>query len=99
MMSRQGAAEEASVDLNSFRGLATAILLGVIGPEVFIVQPGFVQGLVQYVGFDEQGAGYTASLEMFGIAATTFALIFLTPRLDWRKLLRISLLVMFAANV
>jgi predicted MFS family arabinose efflux permease len=96
-MSRSVAAED-PVDLNSFRSLATAILLGVIGPEVFIVQPGFVQGLIQYVGFDEQGAGYTASVEMFGIAATTVALIFLTPRLDWRKLLRASLLLMFVAN-
>jgi len=89
---------EEAVDLNSFRGLASTILLGVIGPEVFIVQPGFVQGLVQHVGFDEQGAGYTASVEMFGIAATTVALTFLARRLDWRKILTISLLLMFAAN-
>jgi len=40
--------------------LAAAILVGVIGPEVFIVQPGFVQGLVEKLGFDEQGAGYAA---------------------------------------
>lgn len=85
-------------DLNSFRGLSSAILLGVIGPEVFIVQPGFVQGLVQRVGFTEQGAGYTASVEMFGIAATTVVLTFLANRLDWRKLLYASLLLMFVAN-
>jgi predicted MFS family arabinose efflux permease len=85
-------------DLNSFRGIASAILLGVIGPEVFIVQPGFVQGLVQKIGFTEQGAGYTASVEMFGIAATTVALTFLANRIDWRKLLYVSLLVMFATN-
>src|SRR5262245_58047047 len=86
-------------DLNSFRDIASAILLGVIGPEVFIVQPGFVQGLVQKIGFTEQGAGYTASVEMFGIAATTVALTFLANRIDWRKLLYVSLLVMFASNV
>lgn len=88
----------AGADLNTFRGLATAILLGVIGPEVFIVQPGFVQGLVQHVGFDEAGAGYTASAEMFGIAATTVALTFLAHRFDWRKVLYVSLAIMFAAN-
>ena len=65
---------------------------------MFIVQPGFVQGLVQKVGFTEQGAGYTASVEMFGIAATTVALTFLANRLDWRKLLYVSLLVMFVTN-
>ena len=95
----QRSANGETVDLNSFRGLASTILLGVIGPEVFIVQPGFVQGLVQHVGFDEQGAGYTASVEMFGIAATTVALTFLARRLDWRKILTTSLLMMFVANV
>ena len=93
-----GGAGAQTVDLNSTRGLASTILLGVIGPEVFIVQPGFVQGLVQNVGFSEQGAGYTASVEMFGIAATTVALAFLAHRLDWRKLLYASLLLMFVSN-
>ncbi len=88
-----------TADVGSFRVLATAILLGAIGPEVFIVQPGFVQGLVQHLGFDAQGAGYTASAEMFGIAATTVALTFLAHRFDWRRVLNASLLVMFAANV
>ena len=88
-----------TADLGSFRVLAVAILLGVIGPEVFIVQPGFVQGLVQHLGFDEKGANYTASAEMFGIAATTVALTFLAHRFDWRRVLNASLLVMFAANV
>lgn len=83
---------------DAMAGLATAILLGVIGPEVFIVQPGFVQGLVQHAGFDEAQAGYVASAEMFGIAATTVALTFCAHRLDWRVIIRTSLLVMFAAN-
>ncbi len=91
--------DSTTADLNAFRGLATAILLGVIGPEVFIVQPGFVQGLVQHLGFDERGANYTAFAEMFGIAATTVALTFLAHRFDWRRVLNASLLVMFAANV
>lgn len=89
---------DASADVDSLRGLSGAILLGVIGPEVFIVQPGFVQGLVQYLGFDEQSAGYTASAEMFGIAATTVALTFAARRVNWRLILVLSLLTMFAAN-
>jgi len=60
-----------AVDVNDRRALVAAILLGVAGPEVFIVQPGFVQGMVQYLGFDDRAAGYVASAEMFGIAATT----------------------------
>lgn len=93
------AAAADGADLNTFRGLATALLIGVIGPEVFSVQPGFVQGLVQHVGFDEAGAGYTESVEMFGIAATTVACTYLARRFDWRHVIYVSLSVIFLANV
>ncbi|HZD52820.1 MAG TPA: MFS transporter, partial [Woeseiaceae bacterium] len=83
---------------NSFKGLAAAILMGVIGPEVFIVQPGFVQGLVAHLGFTERQAGYTASAEMFGIAATTILLTFIAHRINWRRVFAGSLLVMFLTN-
>ncbi len=59
------------VELNSTRLLLSAMLLVVIGMAVFIVQPGFVQGLVEYAGFDDKQAGYIASAEMFGIALAT----------------------------
>lgn len=85
-------------DINSFRGLSAAILMGVIGPEVFIVQPGFVQGLVVQLGFSDQQAGYIASAEMFGIATTTILLTFLAHRLNWRVVFAAALLIMFFAN-
>jgi predicted MFS family arabinose efflux permease len=72
--------------------------MGVIGPEVFIVQPGFVQGLVVHLGLTEQQAGYTASAEMFGIAATTILLTFTAHRVNWRVVIGCSLLLMFLAN-
>lgn len=78
--------------------LAAAILVGVIGPEVFIVQPGFVQGLVQNLGFDDQGAGYTASIEVWGITATTLVMTFFSHRFNWRKVITGSLLVVAVAN-
>lgn len=72
--------------------------MGVIGPEVFIVQPGFVQGLVVHLGFTDQQAGYVASAEMFGIAATTILLTFTAHRVGWRPVFTGSLLLMFLAN-
>lgn len=87
-----------ATDVNSRSAIAAAFLVGVIGPEVFIVQPGFVQGLVQYLGFSDQAAGYTVSIEMFGIAATTILLTFTAHRVNWRTVIVTSLLVMFAAN-
>ncbi len=86
------------IDINSRQSLWSVFLVGVIAPEVFIVQPGFVQGLVEYVGFDDQGAGYTASAEMFGLAATTILMTFIAHRVNWRAVMLGSLIVMFLAN-
>lgn len=87
-----------AADTSSFRSLSAAILMGVIGPEVFIVQPGFVQGLVVHLGFTDSQAGYTASAEMFGIAATTILLTFIAHRVNWRLVFAGSLALMFLAN-
>ena len=78
--------------------LIAAILVGVIGPEVFIVQPGFVQGLVQHLGFDDQSAGYAASIEVWGITATTLLMTFFSHRFNWRRVITVSLLVVALAN-
>jgi predicted MFS family arabinose efflux permease len=90
--------ERRAVDVNASRSIVSAILLGVVGPEVFIVQPGFVQGMVQYLGFDDRAAGYVASAEMWGIALTTVALTFAAQRLNWRRTVLWSLSVMVVAN-
>jgi len=90
---------DGAININSRRTLWSVFLVGVIAPEVFIVQPGFVQGLVEYVGFDVQGAGYTASAEMFGLAATTILMTFIAHRVNWRTVILGSLIVMFLANV
>lgn len=78
--------------------LVAAILVGVIGPEVFIVQPGFVQGLVEKLGFDDQAAGYAASIEVWGITATTLVMTFFSHRFNWRKVLTASLLLVAVSN-
>jgi MFS family permease len=89
---------DGAIDINSRQTLWSVFLVGVIAPEVFIVQPGFVQGLVEYIGFDDQGAGYTASAEMFGLAATTILMTFIAHRVNWRTVMLGSLIVMFLAN-
>jgi predicted MFS family arabinose efflux permease len=81
------------------RGLVAAILVGVIGPEVFIVQPGFVQGLVEHLGFDERSAGYAASIEVWGITATTLLMTFFAHRFNWRKVIAGSLLLVALSNL
>ena len=85
-------------DLNSRSTLWTVYLLGVIAPEVFIVQPGFVQGLVEVLGYDNETAGYIASAEMSGLAATTVLMTFVARKVNWRTVVYLSLSTMFIAN-
>jgi predicted MFS family arabinose efflux permease len=91
-------ADGAGAASNARLRLIAAILVGVIGPEVFIVQPGFVQGLVQNLGFDDQSAGYAASIEVWGITATTLVMTFFSHRFNWRKVITASLLLVAVAN-
>jgi MFS family permease len=81
------------------RGLIAAILVGVIGPEVFIIQPGFVQGLVQYLGFNDSSAGYAASIEVWGITATTVLMTFFAHHFNWRKVITLSLITVSLSNL
>jgi MFS family permease len=91
--------DDKPVDVDSFKVLFAAIYLSVIGPEVFIVQPGFVQGLVEYAGFAETTAGDIASAEMWGIALTTVLMTFFASRFNWRRVCAVSLLVIAAGNL
>ncbi len=75
------------------------MLMVVIGMEVFIVQPGFVQGLVEHGGFDDRQAGYIASAEMFGIAFTTVVMSFLTSRFSWRAMCVAGICIVITGNL
>ncbi len=88
-----------AVDPNSFKSLAATIFMGVVGPAVFIVQPGFVQGLVEHIGLTDVEAGYVASAEMWGIAITTVIMTFGSHKVNWRHVFAVSLLIMIAGNI
>ncbi len=85
-------------ELTSTRMLLAAMLIVVIGMAVFIVQPGFVQGLVEYAGFSDKQAGYIASAEMFGIALATVGMSFLVKKVSWRRLCYCALMVVILGN-
>ncbi len=87
------------VDLKSTRQVPSAMLIVVIGMSVFIVQPGFVQGLVEYAGFDDKQAGYIASAEMFGIALATVLMSFIAGRVNWQRICYGALLLVVIGNL
>ena len=86
-------------DLNSRKSIVAIVFIAVVGPCVFILQPGFVQGLVQYIGFSETQAGEIASIEMWGLAATTVLLSFVSSRVRWRRLITICLVICVLGNL
>ncbi len=86
------------IDVNSRRCVIAIVYLAVVGPCVFILQPGFIQGLVEHLGISEQQAGFIASAEMFGLATTTVLLGFISERIAWRKFLVLSVVVCSFGN-
>ena len=88
-----------TIDIDSRMPIVTMVLLSVIGVCVFILQPGYVQGLVEYLGFNDEQAGYIASAEMFGVAASTIILVFISSRFNWRALVTVYLAICTLGNL
>ena len=87
------------IDVNHPISIAATIYLSVIGAAIFIVQPGFVQGLVTLLGFDEQQAGYVASVEVWGIALTCVFLAMGGHRFGWKGILSFSIILFSVGNI
>jgi MFS family permease len=88
-----------AVDPDALRTVCAGMVMAVIGPAVFIVQPEWVKGLVLYGGLGEREAGVVAAAEMWGMCATTVAMIPLAPRVDWRSAFAASLALVIAGNL
>jgi predicted MFS family arabinose efflux permease len=94
----QDLAMREQTESNSRARLWVAILAGVVGPEVFIVQPAVVEGFVKYLGFDAVSAGYAASVEVWGIALSSILLPLFAKRVNWRTVIVWSILLMALGN-
>lgn len=81
------------------RALAAAIYLNVVSVSVFIVQPGFVQVVVERLHFTDAQAGFVTATEMWGLAVATVLMTALTGRLDWRRMAAVAVLAMVAGNL
>jgi len=78
--------------------LVATILIHTIGPQTVLLLPGFVQGMVEYIGFSDQQAGYVVSAELWGMTVATIAMMFLVSRVNWRYMFLLSLGILIAGN-
>ena len=61
----------ALININSFKFLFAVLLIHTIGPQTAVVLPGFVQGLVESLGFDDKQAGFIVSAELVLVSTIT----------------------------
>lgn len=90
---------DGGLNINSPAALFGVIYLSTIGAAVFIVQPGFVQGLVASFGLTEQQVGYVASAEVWGIALTTLALALHGKRTPAFRVVLVSIALFVLGNL
>jgi len=87
------------VDINGMKLLVATILIHTIGPQTVLLLPGFVQGMVEYIGFSDQQAGYVVSAELWGMTIATIAMMLLVSRVNWRHMIALSLGIMIVGNL
>lgn len=79
--------------------IVAGIILVVAGMQVFIIQPGFIAILASALRLSEAWAGYIASAEMFGLAASTILAAILGQKLPWRAAVGIAAAVLAGADL
>jgi len=90
--------DQDSVDINTGKSIFAILWIAFIGTHVFIVQPGFVQGLIEYVGFSEELAGLLATWEGWGIAVGTVLVILVANKFSWRLLTLVFIIMCVVGN-
>ncbi len=77
---------------------AAAVPLAVTGTPI-TMQPGMVQGMVDYLHFSDSFAGYIASAELFGLMAGSVLFTFFARRMNWRTAFALGMVIAFLANL
>lgn len=87
------------VDTDTPRYFWSATLIAILGGVTWLVQPGYVQGLVEYGGYTDQQAGYLVAAEMLGFAISTLVVSLGAKRINWRIATASMLLISITGNL
>ena len=88
-----------SYDPDAPVSVAAAIHINVISAAMLLIQPAFVQALVDRVGLSDAAAGNVAGAEMLGVAIGAMLVALLASRVNWRVSSMLALGVIVAATV
>jgi predicted MFS family arabinose efflux permease len=83
----------------SSAGLASAIVVGIIGASVIFVTPGFLALIAAKSGLDDAHLGYVAAWDIDATAVAIGISTFLLTRCDWRWAVGIGLGLIALGNV
>ncbi len=84
---------------NNWNSILSIILVAIIGPCVFILQPGIVQVLIEALQYSDIQAGQIASVENAGLAIATVAVAIFINKLDWLQSVRWALILAALGNM
>lgn len=84
---------------DSLRTILAAILPATVAGTPITVQPGFVQGMIDFRQLSEAQAGYIASAEVTGLMVATVIFAFIGRRLPWQRFYALGLLVITIGNL
>jgi len=83
----------------SLLAILAAILPVTITGTPITVQPGMVQGMVDYMHLGDVQAGFVASAEVSGLMAATVIFAFIGSKLSWHKAYIWGMLIVIAGNL
>ena len=97
-MERAGPADSGPVRLTP-AGLASAVIVGIIGAIVIFLTPGFLALIAQQTGFDNDQLGYLAAWDINAMGVTVGLSTFVLSRVRWRLAVATGLVLIAAGNL
>jgi predicted MFS family arabinose efflux permease len=92
-------ATKSAYEPNRVRSIVGAIHINVISAAMLLIQPAFVQALVERLGFDSAAAGNIAGIEMLGVAAGAALAAMLAAHVPWRPASVLAIALMVASTL
>ena len=80
------------------RVIGAGVVMAVIGPIFFLLQPFYVGALADVLGFNAQQIGWLIGAEISGTAIASIAAFFYVRQLNWRAVVIFGLLAQAICN-